>query len=120
MSFYPRIPIPSVPVVLQILIFMTATGLASGPWFVSNDPSWVDKLSQPRYDIHFEHDVKVRMRDGVRLSANIWRPKAEGKFPVIFVYMPYDNTRKSEFFQGDIIGRAQYFVPGDTSSPVST
>ncbi|MCY3774682.1 MAG: hypothetical protein OXH11_01740, partial [Candidatus Aminicenantes bacterium] len=88
MSCCPRIPILSVPVVLQILTFMTATGLASDTWFVRNDRSWVDKLSQPRYDIHFEHDVKVRMRGGVRLPANVWRPKADGKFPVIFVYMP--------------------------------
>ena len=107
----PQIPVAPVFVFLQILTFLAATGLASDTWFVRNDPSWVDKLSQPRYDILFEHDVKVRMRDGVRLSANIWRPKAEGKFPIIFVYMPYDNTRKSEFFQGDIIGHAQYFVP---------
>ena len=83
----------------------------SHTWFVRNDASWVDKLSQPQYEIILELDVKVPMRDGVKLSANIWRPKAEGKFPVIFMYMPYDNTRTSDFVQGDMIGHAQYFVP---------
>ena len=77
----------------------------SHTWFVRNDPSWVDKLSQPQYEIKFEFDVKVPMGDGVKLSANIWRPKAEGKFPVIFMYNPYDNTSRS------MIEKAQYFVP---------
>ena len=82
----------------------------SSTWFVRNDASWVGKLSQPQYEITFELDVKVPMRDGVKLSANIWRPQAEGKFPVIFIYLPYDNSRKSGG-SGDVIGRALYFVP---------
>ena len=77
----------------------------SHTWFVRNDPSWVDKLSQPQYEIKLEFDVKVLMRDGAKLSANIWRPKAEGKFPVIFMYNPYDNTSRR------MIEKAQYFVP---------
>ena len=74
-------------------------------WFVQNDPSWTEKLSQPRHEIKFEFDVKVPMRDGVRLSANIWRPKTEGKFPVIFMYNPYDNASSR------MIKKAKYFVP---------
>ena len=77
----------------------------SHTWFVRNDPSWVDKLSQPQYEIKLEFDVKVLMGDGAKLSANIWRPDAEGKFPVIFMYNPYDNTSRS------MIKKAQYFVP---------
>ena len=77
----------------------------SHTWFVRNDASWVDKLSQPQYEIKLELDVKVPMRDGVKLSANIWSPKAEGKFPVIFMYNPYDNTSRR------MIEKAQYFVP---------
>ena len=77
----------------------------SHTWFVRNDPSWVDKLSQPQYEIKFEFDLKVPMRDGVKLSANIWRPDAEGKFPVIFMCNPYDNTSRS------MIKKAQCFVP---------
>jgi hypothetical protein len=34
-------------------------------------------------------DVKIPMRDGARLSANIFLPKAEGSFPVILVRSPY-------------------------------
>jgi len=37
----------------------------------------------------FEQDVKVAMRDGVQLAANIWRPKLEGHYPVILMRSPY-------------------------------
>jgi len=37
----------------------------------------------------FEANVMVPMRDGVKLAANIWRPKAEGRFPVILMRSPY-------------------------------
>src|SRR5690606_41891471 len=37
--------------------------------------------------------VMIPMRDGVRLATDIYRPKAEGKYPVIFERTPYDfNT----------------------------
>ena len=37
----------------------------------------------------FTADVKVPMRDGVQLAANIFRPKGEGRFPVILMRTPY-------------------------------
>jgi putative CocE/NonD family hydrolase len=37
----------------------------------------------------FEPDVKVAMRDGTQLAANIFRPKGEGRFPVILMRTPY-------------------------------
>jgi len=49
---------------------------------------------------------KIPMRDGIKLSANIWRPKVDGKFPVTYLHTPYDKS--SEFF---CIRRAKYFVP---------
>jgi hypothetical protein len=37
----------------------------------------------------FEPNVKVSMRDGVKLAANVFRPKGEGRFPVILMRTPY-------------------------------
>ena len=45
--------------------------------------------SQPIYDFRILRDVKVPMRDGVKLSVNIFLPDTEGRFPVIFERMPY-------------------------------
>src|ERR1700691_1827644 len=65
----------------------------SGAWFENGDLPWVRKLSQPQYEIQFEYNVKTLvMRDGVKMAANIWRPKAEGKFPVIYMQTPYDKS----------------------------
>ena len=50
-----------------------------------------EELSQPTYDVIEELDMKVTMRDGVRLSTNIYRPDAEGKFPTLLVRTPYGN-----------------------------
>jgi putative CocE/NonD family hydrolase len=37
----------------------------------------------------FESEVKVPMRDGTRLAANVFRPKGDGRFPVILMRTPY-------------------------------
>ena len=37
----------------------------------------------------YEPDVKIPMRDGVRLAANIFRPKGDGPWPVIVIRTPY-------------------------------
>ncbi|MFC1607252.1 CocE/NonD family hydrolase [Candidatus Latescibacterota bacterium] len=50
-----------------------------------------EELSQPIYEVIEELDVKVDMRDGVRLSTNIYRPDAEEAFPVILRRTPYGN-----------------------------
>ena len=41
------------------------------------------------FEVEVRTDVKIPMRDGIQLSANIFLPKAEGKFPVILVRSPY-------------------------------
>ena len=83
-----------------------------GAWFQSHSAPWVDKLSKPQYGIKFHYQVDIAMRDGVKLRANIWRPDEEGRFPVIYVFTPYDNTVSSpDAPMVDDIGRAKYFVP---------
>jgi len=42
-----------------------------------------------------EKDVPIPMRDGVCLYANVYRPRAEGPFPVILTRMPYG---KDEYY----------------------
>jgi putative CocE/NonD family hydrolase len=49
------------------------------------------------YEVLVERNVAAKMRDGVTLRADIYRPKAEGKFPVLLVRTPYDKTNESYF-----------------------
>jgi putative CocE/NonD family hydrolase len=48
-------------------------------------------------DIVVEHGVAAKMRDGVTLRADIYRPKADGQYPVILQRTPYDKRGGVEF-----------------------
>ena len=37
-----------------------------------------------------DEKVMMPMRDGVRLASDIYRPKGEGKYPIIFSRTPYN------------------------------
>src|SRR6476646_7254201 len=43
------------------------------------------------YAVTFESNVPVKTRDGVTLRADIYRPKADGKFPVLLQRTPYNK-----------------------------
>ncbi len=44
-----------------------------------------------------ERDVPLKMRDGITLRADICRPKADGKFPVLLTRTPYDKDGVADF-----------------------
>jgi putative CocE/NonD family hydrolase len=49
------------------------------------------------YNVTVEHSVPAKMRDGVTLRADIYRPKGDGKFPVILERTPYDKRGGTDF-----------------------
>src|SRR5581483_10526109 len=62
-------------------------------------------ISAP-YKVRAERAVMIPMRDGKRLSADIFRPDAEGRFPIIVMYHPY---RKDDVGRGGV-GEHFYFA----------
>src|SRR5215469_15913643 len=46
-------------------------------------------LFAENYSVKVERGVEVKMRDGVILRGDIFRPDAEGKFPVLLQRTPY-------------------------------
>src|SRR5579864_3671292 len=50
------------------------------------------KSSEPIHKVVMEKDVAMRTRDGVTLRADVYRPDASGKFPVLVVRTPYDKS----------------------------
>jgi len=48
-------------------------------------------------EVTVERNVAAKMRDGVTLRADIYRPNADGKFPVLLVRTPYDKTNETNF-----------------------
>jgi putative CocE/NonD family hydrolase len=61
-----------------------------------------------RYPITFERDVEPRMRDGVILLADVYRPEVDGKFPVLLLRTPYD--KQDERNTGMIFAARGYVV----------
>jgi len=57
----------------------------------------VGRADTNKYDVTVERGVAAKMRDGVTLRADIYRPKADGKFPVLLVRTPYDKTNEMNF-----------------------
>ena len=43
------------------------------------------------YQVTVERNVAAKMRDGITLRADVYRPKSDGKFPVLLVRTPYDK-----------------------------
>ncbi|MDE2127608.1 MAG: CocE/NonD family hydrolase [Armatimonadetes bacterium] len=69
-------------------------------------------LSQPTFTVTRETDVKVPMRDGVLLAADIYRPAAPGRYPAILSRTPYGRTVAGE---GEFYARRGYvYVSQDT------
>ncbi len=65
--------------------------------FLSFFPCWIISQAQEDYQVKIEKGIAVPMRDNVKLYADIFRPDAKGKFPVILIRTPYNKERYSEY-----------------------
>ena len=67
-----------------VLILAAASGAPSGA-----QPA--PAAAPPRHEVAIEAGVPVKMRDGVTLVADVYRPKTPGRFPVLLKRTPYDR-----------------------------
>ena len=53
--------------------------------------------SEPRFAVEVALDVRIPARDGIELSANLWRPATDEPVPAILEMIPYgkDNWRRT-------------------------
>jgi predicted acyl esterase len=65
-------------------------------------------LSQPKYELKVDPGVKIGMRDGVKLSTDLYLPQTEGKVPVILIRTPYKKEMVE--VQGRYYARRGYAV----------
>ena len=63
---------------------------------------------QPNYDVDMRLDVKVPMRDGVNLSADIYLPKAHERFPTVLMRTPYSNNGDGMIEKGRRLANSGY------------
>lgn len=64
--------------------------------------------AQERFEVKGEAGVRVAMRDGVALVADVYRPVADGSFPVLLQRTPYD--RKGAAGQARALASSGYIV----------
>jgi putative CocE/NonD family hydrolase len=65
-------------------------------------------LSQPTFAVKEEPNVRVAMRDGIKLGTDVYRPEKEGKYPAILVRTPYKKEFQS--LTGRYYARRGYVV----------
>ena len=74
---------------LAFFLLTCAASVSGGP------TSRAAVQSQTLYQVVIENGIHIKMRDGVSLVADIYRPKVEGKFPVLLERTPYDRKGES-------------------------
>jgi predicted acyl esterase len=63
-------------------------------------------VSAPTYELKIDFNQRVTMRDGVQLDADVYRPDATGKFPVIIARTPYNKSTET----GNHLAMGRYFA----------
>jgi putative CocE/NonD family hydrolase len=73
-----------------------------------------DRTYKKIHHLKVEADVGIAMRDGVRLSARVYRPEADGQFPVLLAVSPYqhqtDSIPHSTLFLWREVGPVDWYV----------
>ncbi len=82
-------------IALRFLLAIGTAGLT--PSIAAQTEGPYPNLSEPRHQVTTEYEVKVPMRDGIRLAANVVRPNGGGKFPVVVSYWPYGKDPNPYF-----------------------
>ena len=56
---------------------------------VAGDRSSLEQRRETRDGMRIDWNVTIAMDDGLKLRADVFRPVAEGRYPVILTYGPY-------------------------------
>src|SRR5438132_13730197 len=52
-------------------------------------------VAAENHEVIVERNVAAKMRDGVTLRADVYRPQADGKYPELLVRTPYEKTSET-------------------------
>ena len=80
---------------LLVLPLILLSGVSERPFSANQRPGAQFPPAEvpPRNDIRIENRVPIRMRDGVVLYADVYRPVEEGRHPVLVSRTPYSTER---------------------------
>jgi len=77
------------------------------------------KTSPRKYNVIVERDVKIPMKDGVKLSCDIFRPESSEKFPAILGFHCYHPSGQTGQIKPTAISTAQWRHPGQERTNAS-
>jgi predicted acyl esterase len=77
---------------VSLLIFAATLFASPRDARAQQSPPAAQSNPQQTYEVVIQTGARMETRDGVTLRADIYRPKAEGKFPVILMRTPYDKS----------------------------
>lgn len=77
------------------------------------------KASERKYAVVAEQDLKIPMSDGIRLSADIWKPDTAEKLPVVLGFHCYHATGQTGPIKPAALSTAQWRNPGQERTNAS-
>ena len=96
-----RAPLLAIGALAAVLVTGSGTTPATR---AASPPSWTTYDRPAQYSVVVDQHVPVQMSDGVILNAEVRRPAAPGRFPVIVTITPYNGTN------GAVSANNDYFV----------
>src|SRR5271166_5124041 len=66
--------------------------------------------SEANHPVVVEKNLPMRARDGVTLYADVYRPAAQGRFPVLVIRTPYDKSVDNALTEKDYFPPRGYVV----------
>lgn len=89
--------------------FRNITGLKNIPvYWDRRYTKNLDKLSKPEYTVKFEESVPIKMRDGITIYADIYRPAELDKAPALLAFSSYGKTMQA-MKRGSLPGSSAIF-----------
>jgi putative CocE/NonD family hydrolase len=76
-----------------VILVLAIAGRAASPSWSQDAPA---KGSKPVHQVRIEFDRRIPMRDGITLSADVYRPDSGGPYPVILSRTPYLKTPRDK------------------------
>jgi uncharacterized protein len=83
-------------IVNAMLAAGTSTGIGDDRVHALSAGGATHDVAAERAPVIIERDVPARMRDGVRLYADIYRPAGDGPFPALLMRTPYDKAGETQ------------------------
>lgn len=89
--------------------FRNLTGLKNIPvYWDRRYTKNLDKLSKPEYTVKFEESVPIKLRDGITIYADIYRPAELDKAPALLAFSSYGKTMQA-MKRGSLPGSSAIF-----------